>query len=195
MKRFLDIFLSLIVITILLPFFLILAIIIAIESQGGAIYRQIRVGRNNKDFKLYKFRSMRNGADKQSLLTVGYKDERITKIGYFIRKYKLDEFPQLINILKGEMSIVGPRPEVRKYVDLYDEEQRRVLSVRPGLTDYASLKFIDENKVLSEVSDPESYYINTIMPEKIRLNLEYIDNQSAFEDLKIIWKTIMKIFR
>lgn len=138
---------------------------------------------------------MRNDADKQSLLTIGANDNRITKIGYFIRKYKLDEFPQLINILKGEMSIVGPRPEVRKYVDMYNEEQRRVLSVRPGLTDYASLKFIDENNVLSEVSDPESYYIHTIMPEKIKLNLQYIDNQSILEYFKIIWKTVMKIFR
>ncbi|MDL2308621.1 sugar transferase [Bacteroidales bacterium OttesenSCG-928-B11] len=193
MKRFFDIFLSLLTIVILSPFFLVIAILIAIETKGGIFYVQSRVGRDNKDFNLYKFRSMRNGADKKGLLTIGENDNRITKIGYFIRKYKIDEFPQLINILKGEMSIVGPRPEVRKYVALYNEEQLKVLSVKPGLTDYASIAFIDESNILSNASDPEAYYINKIMPLKIKLNLQYIKNQSLKVDFYIIGKTLLRI--
>ncbi|MDR2979017.1 MAG: sugar transferase [Bacteroidales bacterium] len=193
MKRFIDIFLSLITLIILSPLFLIIAILIAAESKGGVLFSQIRVGYRNRDFKLYKFRSMRNGADKEGLLTVGDRDSRVTKIGYFIRKYKLDEFPQLINILKGEMSIVGPRPEVRRFVALYTEEQLNVLSVKPGLTDYASLKFIDESDILCKVDNPEKYYIERIMPKKINLNLQYIQNQSIGEDFKIMGKTVVRI--
>ena len=140
MKRLLDILSSALVLLLLLPFWLIIALAIVLESRGGIFYSQIRVGKDNKDFHLYKFRTMRTGSDQKGLLTVGERDSRITRVGYFLRKYKIDEFPQLLNVLKGDMSIVGPRPEVRKYVDMYTPEQMRVLSVRPGLTDLASIQ-------------------------------------------------------
>lgn len=194
MKRFLDIILSFCAIIILLPFFLIISLLVAIESRGGALYKQSRVGRYNRDFTIYKFRTMKNGSDRKGLLTVGENDHRITKIGYFLRKYKLDELPQLMNIIKGDMSIVGPRPEVRRYVALYDEEQLKVLSVRPGLTDYASLKYINESKLLSEVENPEDYYIYHIMPKKIELNLQYIKKQSLKVDMKIMIATMRRLF-
>lgn len=193
MKRFFDIFLSSATILITFPFFFIIALIIMAESKGGVFYKQIRVGKNNIDFGLLKFRSMRVNSDQKGLLTVGERDPRITRVGYFLRKYKIDEFPQLLNIIKGDMSIVGPRPEVRKYVDLYNEEQRKVLSIRPGLTDYASLEYFNENEVLSRSKNPEQTYIEEIMPHKINLNLQYIDKQSSIEDLKIIGRTFCKI--
>lgn len=151
---------------------------------------QIRVGKNNKDFKLYKFRSMRVNSDKQGLLTVGSKDNRITKAGYFIRKYKIDELPQLLNVLKGDMSFVGPRPEVRRYVEMYNEEQKQVLKVRPGITDPASIKYRNENDLLSKAEDPEQYYITNIMPDKLRINIDYINNRTFLKDIKIIFQTI-----
>ncbi len=193
MKRFCDVTASLLVLLVISPFFMITAIIIMLESGGGFIYKQKRVGKDNKDFNLYKFRTMKIDSDKRGLLTVGMRDPRITRSGYFLRKYKLDEFPQLINIIKGSMSIVGPRPEVRKYVEFYDENQRKVLSVRPGLTDYASLKYINENELLANSDNPEKTYIEEIMPHKIDLNLEYIEKRSCKEDLKIIFLTIKKI--
>ena len=151
---------------------------------------QIRVGKSNKDFKLYKFRSMRVNSDKQGLLTVGSKDNRITKAGYFIRKYKIDELPQLLNVLKGDMSFVGPRPEVRRYVEMYNEEQKQVLKVRPGITDPASIKYRNENDLLSKADDPEQYYITNIMPDKLRINIDYINNRTFLKDIKIIFQTI-----
>ncbi|MFN3343324.1 MAG: sugar transferase, partial [Flavobacteriales bacterium] len=166
MKRIFDIISSLMVLLIGLPFFLLLALAIVIDSRGGIFYRQIRVGRNEKEFYLYKFRSMVSNADKKGQLTVGASDSRITRVGKFIRKFKLDEFPQLINVIKGEMSIVGPRPEVPKYVKMYSDEQRKVLSVRPGLTDYASLEFINENEILGKAENPEQLYIQEVMPAK-----------------------------
>lgn len=195
MKRLFDIVSSLLVLIIFSPVFLIISLIIAIGSKGGVFYKQERIGRNGKPFLLYKFRSMRPNSDKASLITVGGRDSRITREGYFLRKYKLDELPQLINILKGEMSVVGPRPEVKKYVDLYTEEQRKVLSVRPGLTDWASLYYIDENELLGKSSDPEKTYINEIMPAKLELNMKYIREAGLLTDLEIIFKTIFKIFR
>lgn len=195
MKRLFDIVSSLLVLIIFSPVFLIISLIIAIGSKGGVFYKQERIGRNGKPFLLYKFRSMRPNSDKASLITVGGRDSRITREGYFLRKYKLDELPQLINILKGEMSVVGPRPEVKKYVDLYTEEQRKVLSVRPGLTDWASLYYIDENELLGKSSDPEKTYINEIMPAKLELNMKYIQEAGLLTDLEIIFKTIFKIFR
>lgn len=195
MKRLFDIVSSLLVLIIFSPVFLIISLIIAIGSKGGVFYKQERIGRNGKPFLLYKFRSMRPNSDKASLITVGGRDSRITREGYFLRKYKLDELPQLINILKGEMSVVGPRPEVKKYVDLYTEEQRKVLSVRPGLTDWASLYYIDENELLGKSSDPEKTYIDEIMPAKLELNLKYIQEAGLLTDLEIIFKTIFKIFR
>ena len=193
MKRLFDILFSLIVLTIGLPFALIIALLIVADSKGRVFYRQSRVGRNNVDFQLYKFRTMCTGADKGSLITVGGNDTRITKVGRFLRKFKIDEFPQFLNILKGEMSIVGPRPEVRKYVDMYTPEQMRVLSVRPGLTDYASIRYVNENELLATSPDPEKTYIEEIMPDKLNLNLKYIDEQSIWVDLKIMMQTLVAI--
>ena len=193
MKRLFDILFSLIVLMIGLPFALIIALLIVADSKGRVFYRQSRVGRNNVDFQLYKFRTMCSGADKGSLITVGGDDARITKVGRFLRKFKIDEFPQFLNILRGEMSIVGPRPEVRKYVDMYTPEQKRVLSVRPGLTDYASIRYVNENELLATSPDPEKTYIEEIMPDKLNLNLKYIDEQSIWVDMKIIFKTMKAI--
>lgn len=193
MIRFFDILFSFLGILFLSPVFLFLYIAIRLESKGGGFYKQLRVGCGGTDFYVYKFRSMRIGADKQGLITVGGRDPRITRIGYFIRKYKLDELPQLFNVLKGDMSLVGPRPEVRKYVELYTEEQRRVLSVRPGITDYASIEYVDENTILGQVEDADKAYIELILPDKIRYNMKYIEHQSVTEYFKIIFLTIWSI--
>ncbi len=193
MKRFLDILSSALVLLLLLPVWLIIALVIVLESRGGVFYKQVRVGKDNRDFNLYKFRTMRTGSDQKGLLTVGERDSRITRVGYFLRKYKLDEFPQLLNVLKGDMSIVGPRPEVRKYVDLYTPEQMRVLSVRPGLTDLASIQYVHENELLAASDNPEQTYIQEVMPAKLELNLQYIDTQSVLGDIKLIWKTFSAI--
>ena len=179
---------------LLLPLLLIVMLIIVFESRGGAFYSQTRVGKNNKDFKLLKFRTMITGADRDGLLTVGNNDSRITGIGRFLRKFKIDEFPQLINVISGDMSIVGPRPEVRKYVDLYTDEQKKVLTVLPGLTDLASLEYINENEVLGTSLNAERMYIEKVMPHKLSLNIKYIESQTFFYDLKIIFRTIGKIF-
>jgi lipopolysaccharide/colanic/teichoic acid biosynthesis glycosyltransferase len=194
MKRLFDIILSIIGLIILAPFFIIIALLIVLDSRGGVFYRQVRVGKNGKDFYLFKFRSMRTDADKKGLLiTVGGRDSRITRMGYFIRKYKVDELPQLLNVLFGDMSLVGPRPEVRRYVDMYNEEQKKVLTVKPGITDYASIEYSNENELLGKAADPEKVYIEEIMPAKLRLNLRYIAEQGLATDLKIIFKTIAKI--
>lgn len=190
MKRLFDITASFFGILILSPLLIFIGLWVGLSSKGGVFYKQIRVGKNNKDFKLYKFRSMRVNSDKQGLLTVGSKDSRITKAGYFIRKYKIDELPQLINVLKGDMSFVGPRPEVRRYVDLYSEEQMKVLSVRPGITDPASIKYRNENDLLSSESNPEQYYIQHIMPDKLKINIDYINTRTFIKDIKIIFQTI-----
>ena len=162
MKRIFDIVASGIGLILLSPLFVILAIWIKCDSIGPVFYKQVRVGRNNMDFQLFKFRSMRVGSDKKGLITVGGHDPRITRSGYYIRKYKLDEFPQLINVFKGDMSLVGPRPEVRKYVDMYTEEQMHVLDVRPGITDLASIRYRNENELLERVNDPDKYYVEVI---------------------------------
>jgi lipopolysaccharide/colanic/teichoic acid biosynthesis glycosyltransferase len=193
LKRTFDIFFALLALLVFLPFGLLLALIIVLESKGGVFYAQERIGQFGKPFKLLKFRSMRQNADKSGLLTVGMKDNRITKIGVFIRKFKLDEVPQFINVLKGEMSIVGPRPEVKKYVDHYNTEQRLILNVKPGITDYASLEYFRENEILGNASDPEKAYLEVVMPDKIRINQKYLSNPSISEDLKIIFLTAMKI--
>ncbi len=193
--RFFDFVLSLVGLVILAPIFIVLAVWIKIDSVGPVFYKQIRVGQNGKDFGLFKFRSMVVDADKKGLITVGGRDPRITRSGYFIRKYKLDELPQLINVLVGDMSLVGPRPEVRKYVELYDDEQNKVLSVKPGITDYASIEYMDENEILGKSTDPEKTYIEEIMPEKIKYNMKYIKNRSLIEYFKIIFLTILKIIR
>ena len=195
MIRFFDFILSLVGLVVLAPIFIVLAIWIKIDSKGPVFYKQVRVGKNSIDFELFKFRSMVVGADKKGLITVGGRDPRITHSGYFIRKYKLDELPQLINVLVGDMSLVGPRPEVRKYVELYTDEQQKVLSVKPGITDYASIEYMDENEILGKSSDPEKTYIEDIMPEKIKYNMKYINNKNLFEYFKIIFLTVLKIVR
>nr|WP_286433562.1 sugar transferase [Myroides odoratimimus] len=192
-KRIFDIISSGIGLIMLSPIFLFLAIWIKVDSQGPVFYKQVRVGKNGKDFKIFKFRSMRQGSDKQGLITVGGRDPRVTNSGYYIRKYKLDEFPQLINVFVGDMSVVGPRPEVRKYVDLYNEEQLRVLSVRPGITDIASIKYRNENELLEKAEDPDKTYIEEIMPDKLKYNLEYINNASFIYDIKLIFETFKEI--
>ncbi len=193
MKRIFDILFSLVVLVIGIPFGLLIALAIVIDSRGHVIYKQKRVGRDNVDFQLYKFRTMCTDADKGSQITVSDHDSRITKTGTFLRKYKIDEFPQFLNILKGEMSIVGPRPEVRKYVDLYTPEQMRVLTVRPGLTDYASIRYVNENEILAASDNPEETYIHEIMPDKLALNLQYIEEQSIWVDVKIMFMTLKAI--
>nr|WP_286462992.1 sugar transferase [Myroides odoratimimus] len=192
-KRIFDIISSGIGLIMLSPIFLFLTIWIKVDSQGPVFYKQVRVGKNGKDFKIFKFRSMRQGSDKQGLITVGGRDPRVTNSGYYIRKYKLDEFPQLINVFVGDMSVVGPRPEVRKYVDLYNEEQLRVLTVRPGITDIASIKYRNENELLEKAEDPDKTYIEEIMPDKLKYNLEYIDNTSFIYDIKLIFETFKAI--
>lgn len=192
MKRLFDIITAAIGIILLSPIFLFISIWISLESAGGPFYLQQRIGKNGIPFKLFKFRSMRKNSDTQGLLTIG-KDPRITRSGSFIRKYKLDELPQLINVLINDMSLVGPRPEVKKYVDLYSNEQRKVLSVKPGITDEASIKYRNENDLLSNSTNPEETYIQKIMPDKLRINLEYIENRSFIKDLGIILRTLWKI--
>lgn len=195
MIRFCDIVCSFLGLLFFSPLFLIVAIWIVIDDPGPVFYRQQRVGKDGKDFGLLKFRSMRVGADKMSLITIGERDPRVTRAGYYIRKYKLDELPQLWNVLVGDMSLVGPRPEVRKYVDTYSEEQRKVLSVRPGITDYASIEYIDENTLLAQSDDPDKTYIEQIIPAKIALNMRYINHQTIGEYFKIIFLTFYKIIR
>ncbi|MBR4499387.1 MAG: sugar transferase [Paludibacteraceae bacterium] len=195
MTRLCDIVFSFFGLLFLSPLFLMVALWIVIDDPGPVFYRQQRVGRHNKDFGLLKFRSMRVGADKMSLITIGDRDPRVTRAGYYIRKFKLDELPQLWNVLIGDMSLVGPRPEVRRYVDLYTEKQRQVLSVRPGITDFASIEYIDENKLLAQAADPDKTYIEEIMPAKIELNMRYINNPTLGQYFKIIFLTIAKIIR
>ncbi len=193
LKRLVDLVFSFLGIVVLIPFFLLIAVLIILDSRGGVFYKQVRVGINGVDFKLFKFRSMRTDADKKGLLTVGGRDSRITRMGYYIRKYKIDELPQLINVFIGDMSLVGPRPEVRRYTDLYSEEQKKVLTVKPGITDYASIEYSNENELLGKAENPEKVYIEEIMPAKLNLNLKYIQEQSFLTDIKIILKTIFKI--
>ena len=194
-KRLFDIVFSVIGILILSPFLVIISITIILTSAGGAFYRQIRVGKNGKEFKLFKFRTMRVGADKSGSLTVGMRDSRITVIGFHLRKYKLDELPQLFNVLIGDMSFVGPRPEVPKYVAMYDVEQKSVLKVKPGITDYASIVYSEENDLLANAENPEELYIQRIMPAKLKLNMRYINEMSLATDIKVILKTLGKIFK
>jgi lipopolysaccharide/colanic/teichoic acid biosynthesis glycosyltransferase len=193
-KRAFDIFFAVIGLLFISPILLVLALLISFDSKGGVFYKQVRIGKNLVPFKLFKFRSMYTNADKKGLLTVGNNDSRITKIGYYLRKYKLDELPQLINVLIGDMSFVGPRPEVEKYVKLYTQEQREVFKVKPGITDWASIQYVKENEILAKSTDPEKTYIDEIMPAKLKLNLEYANNNSVLIDIKIILLTIKAIF-
>lgn len=193
MKRLFDLVVSTLILLCFLPFGIIIALLIALESRGGVFYRQERIGRFGKPFRLWKFRTMRKNADKAGKLTVGMRDPRITRVGLFIRKVKLDEFPQFLNVISGEMSIVGPRPEVKEYVDLYTAEQRRILDVKPGITDYASLEYFRENELLGQSADPRKTYIEEVMPAKIALNEKYLANPTVGHDLKIMWMTFRKM--
>ncbi len=195
MIRFFDILLSSIGLILLSPLLLLVYVLVRTESKGPGFYSQKRIGKDGEPFRLYKFRSMRRGSDKGHLITVGGRDSRITKVGYYIRKYKIDELPQLWNVLIGDMSLVGPRPEVERYVRLYTPEQRIVLSVKPGITDYASIAFSNENELLGQAKDPEEMYVNEIMPKKIEYNLNFINNRTLVEYFKIIFMTLCKILK
>lgn len=194
MIRLLDLILSFIGLIIGAPLFLILSLMIILDSKGGVFYKQQRIGKEGRPFLLFKFRSMRTDSDKLGLLTVGNRDARITRVGLFLRKTKLDELPQLINVIKGDMSLVGPRPEVEKYTRLYTPEQKKTLTVRPGITDLASILFRNENELLAAQEDPETYYIEHVMPEKLRLNMDYINNPGVGKYMRIIFKTIHTVF-
>lgn len=195
MKRIFDIVVSFVILSVFFPIGLIIAIAIKFDSKGGVFYRQERVGKNGILFKLLKFRTMRTDADKLGKLTVGMRDPRITRVGYFLRKTKLDEFTQFWNVLIGDMSIVGPRPEVKEYVDLYTTEQRQILNVRPGITDYASLEYFHENELLGASYNPRETYINEVMPAKLELNKKYLNNPSLTHDLKLMWLTFLKVVK
>lgn len=192
-KRLFDIIFSALGLILLLPLLLLIAILLKLESKGPVFYKQVRVGFNSTNFKIFKFRTMFIGSDKKGLLTLGDKDPRVTETGYFLRKYKLDELPQLINVFFGSMSFVGPRPEVRKYVNLYSESDLEILLVKPGITDYASIKFRNEAELLKASNNPEKLYINEIMSKKIALNKQYISERNFFVDLKIILETLKTI--
>ena len=194
LKRAFDIVFAAVLLVLLSPLLLVFALAVALTSPGGAFFRQVRVGRGGRAFKLVKFRSMRPGSEATGQLTIGGRDPRITGVGYILRKTKLDELPQLWNVLIGDMSVVGPRPEVPKYVALYTEEQRHVLNVRPGITGMASLDYIDENELLARAADPEQAYINEVMPAKLALDLRYVREQSFLLDLRIILATVGKVF-
>lgn len=192
MKRLFDLVLSICGILFLLPFFIIISVLIKLDSPGDIIFKQIRVTKDGKEFKIFKFRTMRPDTEKQGQITIGA-DNRITSIGNFLRKTKLDELPQLFNIVIGDMSFVGPRPEVPKYVRMYTEDQKEILNVRAGITDYASIYFSNESEILGEQKNPETFYIEKIMPYKIELNKKYIEESGIITDIKIIFLTILKI--
>jgi len=195
MKRLMDVVFSFFILIAFLPLGFIISICIALESRGGVFYRQERIGLGGKPFMLLKFRSMRPNADREGKLTVGARDPRVTSVGAFVRRYKLDEFPQFINVLKGEMSVVGPRPEVIDYVKHYSEEQRRVLEYKPGITDLASITYFEENKLLANAADPQQTYLTDIMPAKIRINLDYQTKSTVWSDLGVVWKTGMRMIK
>ncbi|XZM79268.1 sugar transferase [Clostridium perfringens] len=193
-KRTFDLFFSLIGIIITIPIFILVSIMIKLTSKGPIIFKQERVGKNKKIFYIYKFRTMTDCDDRASDRQVTViNDQRITRIGRILRKYKIDELPQLYNVLKGDMSFVGPRPEVKKYVKFYEEEYDEILKIKPGITDLASIEYIDENTIISKYSDPEKIYIEEVLPKKLMLNKRYIEEMSIKNDILLILKTIKKI--
>ncbi|MBX2982887.1 MAG: sugar transferase [Flavobacteriales bacterium] len=194
LKRAFDIVFALVLLLVLLPLLLLFALAVAFTSPGGAFFRQVRVGKEGRPFRLLKFRTMRPGSEAQGQLTIGGRDPRITGIGYFLRKTKLDELPQLWNVLIGDMSVVGPRPEVPKYVAMYSNEERIILSVRPGITGMASINYIDENEMLARAGDPERAYIEEVMPAKLALDMKYVQERNFGLDLRIILATVGKVF-
>lgn len=193
LKRLFDVVLSVIGILLLFPILLLISILIKLDSKGPILFIQGRVGKNNKDFNIFKFRTMSMQSDKKGLLTLGNNDSRITRMGYVLRRYKIDEFPQLINILKGDMSFVGPRPELRYYVNFYNDDDMKIFEVRPGITGLASLKYRNEVELLKAAKDPEAFFIKTIIPDKLKYNKTYISKQNFFFDLKLILLTIFKV--
>jgi lipopolysaccharide/colanic/teichoic acid biosynthesis glycosyltransferase len=193
MKRMFDILISSIGVLLLAPFLILIAIWVKLDSKGPVLYIQERVGKDGRMFPLLKFRTMHVNSDRLTPITVGKRDPRVTRAGSFLRKWKLDELPQLINVVKGDMSLVGPRPELKKFVDLYTETQRKVLSVRPGLTDYASIEFRHESEMLEGKDDPVEYYVKEILPAKLALNLKYVERQSLLRDIAIIFKTVLAV--
>ena len=194
MKRAFDIVCSFAGIVLLSPVFLILFVWIILDSGQPVFFLQDRVGKDGRLFKLVKFRTMRVDSHNGPSITIGVRDPRITRAGYWLRRFKLDELPQLFNVLKGDMSLVGPRPELKKFVDLYTPEQRRVITVKPGITDYASIIFRNENKLLEGKPDPVDYYIKEIMPVKLKLNLRYIERMSFWLDVRILIRTVLSVF-
>jgi lipopolysaccharide/colanic/teichoic acid biosynthesis glycosyltransferase len=192
-KRCFDIVFSLICLMLLTPLLLLISFIIIIDSKGPVFFIQGRVGKNNQDFNIYKFRTMRIQSESKGLLTLGNHDSRITQVGYFLRRYKIDEFPQLLNILKGDMSFVGPRPELRYYVNFYSEDDLRIFEVRPGITGLASLKYRNEVELLKAAENPEEFFIKTIIPDKLKYNKAYIKQRHFFFDLKLIFITIVQV--
>lgn len=193
MKRLFDIISSGTGLLVLSPVLLLTALLVKLDSKGPVFYRQRRVGRGNTDFGIFKFRTMYIGSDSKGLITVGGRDPRVTRVGYYLRKFKIDELPQLINVLLGDMSLVGPRPEVRKYVDMYNSEQLHVLDVRPGITSLASIRYRNENDILAAAPDPDRCYIKQVMPDKLAIDLEYVRNQSFLYDIKLIFSTFKEI--
>lgn len=194
-KRSFDIVFSLLGLILLSPLLLFITVLIKLESKGSSLFIQNRVGKGNKDFDVFKFRTMYVGSEKKGLLTIGDHDPRVTKVGYFLRKYKIDELPQLINVFLGSMSFVGPRPEVRKYVDFYSTYDLKVLSAKPGITSNASIIFRHEVELLKLAGNPEEYYVGTILPQKLKLYHEYLEKQSFYFDMQIILKTILVVFK
>lgn len=192
-KRFFDVILSILGLVILFPPHLVISILIKLDSQGPVLFVQDRVGLHNSDFKIYKYRTMFSDSDKLSNLTIGEGDSRVTKIGYYLRKYKIDEFPQLINVLIGNMSLVGPRPEIRKYVNYYSKEDMEILNIKPGITCNASLKYVNETEILEQSKNPEKFYIEEILPDKIKINKVYMNNSNIFVDFKILFKTFYQL--
>jgi len=193
LKRLFDILFSIIGLALIFPVLFLISILIKLDSKGPVFFVQGRVGKHNKDFNIYKFRTMEIESAKKGNLTLGNNDSRVTKIGYFLRRYKIDELPQLINIIKGDMSFVGPRPELRYYVNFYKEEDLEIFKIRPGITGLASLKYRNEVELLKKAKDPEAFFIKTIIPDKLKYNKEYISKKSILFDLKLIGLTIIKV--
>lgn len=194
-KRLFDILFSLMVIVLSAPFILLVAVLIKLYDRGPVFYMAPRVGLNGKMFRMYKFRSMVVNADKLGPSSTANDDKRLTGVGRFLRKYKLDEMPQMFNVLLGDMSIVGPRPQIKWAVDQYNEEEKKILSIKPGITDYASIRFHNEGEILAGAEDPDKAYMELIHPEKMRLSLLYLQQRSLATDMKIIWQTFLKLFR
>lgn len=194
-KRLFDLLFASLGLMMLAPLFACIALIIKLDSNGPIFFRQVRVGQFNKNFKIYKFRTMCTNAERIGALVSTGDDPRITKVGSFLRRYKLDELPQLLNVVKGEMSLVGPRPEVSRYVDKFSKDYAEILKIKPGITDFAALEYRDENELLNGVEDPDKIYVEKILPDKIVYYRRYIEEMGFFTDILILYKTMIAIFK